>query len=889
MSLTLVTGPIGSGKTTKLLERFAAALQRGKALYIVPHESNARDLRRVFLEKYASQGAALAGEAFLSFASFIRLLVPESLPLLRKSQVALRCHELLQQQELRHFEKTSLSFAVAHETASTLLTLKRNFVSPASLHRMLETCGGLKEFDLLNLFTCYQEEHDRRGFLDEGDLYEKAVQAIKGKKIPLGKAIFFDGFFPLSPTVEQIITCITTSHPDIDITLSLPSGKGIEKLTEEVTEAFAEITTRREQLSPPPFSSALIHVIKLRSPLEEAKFHMQELMGLPGDEIRDTVLCTAVHSDFALTLSFLAEGYPLQRLSPALARFFATHFRSLPYHASLPAFSHELQQNLRQDAAFHHWRKHLKDEGLRGPAARSLALLSILDDILTSSLNTNEHIGPLISRRLFIDFLHQELRDATASDHLFAELPCRVRSLEHGLPSWATRLLIPEMCENKTPQYSTRLFFTEQDELGPAPNRLLATLFPEPSRALAIQHYQWQRMVAKAEQEVILSFAACDAKGKEQMPSSFLEGLGVPIFVGPQFISTPKKQNVVESLATRIAIEQERIHGSVVHPEFHGIISNPHAKQLVRDRFSRGHFSPSRLESYAECPMRFFIERVLGIEEEDELTHELKPNDRGTIIHTILEDFFQKHFTRFENVCLDPTSVSEARNIIASLVEAAFQKHSDLFNNTSLALRTFQRKDIQATVENVVMAELEMHRKLENPLIPKAFEWNFGSSEDSAFRLPVPDDVPALIQGRVDRIDVSKDGSSFLIIDYKTGRTIESLRNKIKNGEHFQIPLYTEAVRSLLLKNATPLGGLLYSVMVAEKKHGFVKKSLNGIHYELGNRSHSLLDEDQWEELSQTSMQKAGEIIALIRHGQFAPKEGKACQHCHFKNICRKE
>ena len=46
--------------------------------------------------------------------------------------------------------------------------------------------------------------------------------------------------------------------------------------------------------------------------------------------------------------------------------------------------------------------------------------------------------------------------------------------------------------------------------------------------------------------------------------------------------------------------------------------------------------SPTSLETYANCPFAYFLNRVIGIEALPEVEPNLSAGDRGTAIHTIL-------------------------------------------------------------------------------------------------------------------------------------------------------------------------------------------------------------------------------------------------------------
>lgn len=63
----------------------------------------------------------------------------------------------------------------------------------------------------------------------------------------------------------------------------------------------------------------------------------------------------------------------------------------------------------------------------------------------------------------------------------------------------------------------------------------------------------------------------------------------------------------------------------------------------VYKRATREPYSPSRLETYAECGFKFYMGRVLDIEEPDELTLEPDALERGEFIHDVFDQYYKAH------------------------------------------------------------------------------------------------------------------------------------------------------------------------------------------------------------------------------------------------------
>ena len=324
------------------------------------------------------------------------------------------------------------------------------------------------------------------------------------------------------------------------------------------------------------------------------------------------------------------------------------------------------------------------------------------------------------------------------------------------------------------------------------------------------------------------------------------------------------------------------------HLSYHGLIQDPEARKLLKERFTQECFSPSRLETYAECPMRFFFEKVLGLKPEEEITPEVQPKDRGTIIHALLECFYRDYRNLFSAALTDASKEKEISALLDQLLDEVFLQHDHLLQQSAPALRPFERKAIRKVIEKTLFLELETARALSTPLLPSHCEWIFGTEHVKPLSLSLENDDDILIQGRVDRIDVSHDGSSFLIVDYKTGKSIESIRKKIEDGLHLQIPLYIAAVQKLLLPHASALGGLLFAVMKGEKTSGMLKKEHNEKSFSLSSRSRALISEEEWEDLLETSFKYTRDYVTAIRNGNFSHLTSEPCKYCTFAQACRR-
>ena len=58
-------------------------------------------------------------------------------------------------------------------------------------------------------------------------------------------------------------------------------------------------------------------------------------------------------------------------------------------------------------------------------------------------------------------------------------------------------------------------------------------------------------------------------------------------------------------------------------------------------------FSPSSLTNYIRNPLQFYMQRILRINEADEVEENIAVNTLGTIIHNALEELYTPYLNQF--------------------------------------------------------------------------------------------------------------------------------------------------------------------------------------------------------------------------------------------------
>lgn len=910
MLVELFHGPINSGKTTRLLGAFAETLARGAGMFVVPAESVAVEIRRRLIETAAA--SAIIGDAVIAMPRFVEKLARAHRAVIGATETALLVHSLLHSRRLKYFRAQKASIGIARQFTAAILALKKNGVGPARLREILSTRGSLKENDLLCVFEDYENEKEKLGIFDDGDLTNLAIKNLRaGRADMLSKIelICFDEFFGFAPGEISLIAALKKTKPRARILISHAAPATGEELFASYLKrgiaAVKKIADKSVDCGEGKNPNAEVDVVSAISPLEEARMALDaisnaiEKTSATAEDIAVALKPRGSFPDWlieeAKTAGFVEDHVNLTRaaLAPAIQKLMSPAVVDIwPEEASASEYAKLAAEFLRRKKIPDDW----IDELAKSPAdridiARSLAAAATIESLVEKFATADSYLKLKPLRRESFARLMRDtiLNESVSYGHLNHSLPFRIVPFESGIVFPAKLTIIPQMVEGSIPRIeSERMFFSEADRFSPEPDPVIDEIFPTQEDSLAAESFAFETFVRKCTGKLLLTHSIISGGGTETSPSSFLTAYPeariatAPVPV-PRAARSPEFCERAKELAE---IEEERLSGEAVHKSYHGILCADMPREIVSKRYTKKTLSPTGLERYAKCPFLFFAEKVLGLKPREEETPEIQPKDRGTIVHAILETFYATAAEEFKAAVGDGKKEKQLEATLDKIIERVFRDHKEIVSHMAAGLRPFQRSAIRMMALQVIRLELSETRRLKKSLIPKIHEWEFGGELKNTLVIPVENEPDALISGRVDRIDTDADGKNFLVVDYKTGK-VDSVKGDIAKGLHLQLPLYVEAVRLFLLPDAKPLGGLLIAVLQAEKKHGFVRKEFNSIHYDVG-RAHSAMNDEAWDEAIKSAMKAAARHTSNIRHGNFPAKpEDKCMRHCEYEEVCR--
>jgi RecB family exonuclease len=213
--------------------------------------------------------------------------------------------------------------------------------------------------------------------------------------------------------------------------------------------------------------------------------------------------------------------------------------------------------------------------------------------------------------------------------------------------------------------------------------------------------------------------------------------------------------------------------------------------------------SPSRLETWAACPFRYFLQSVLRLGERDdpERVVEISAADRGTLVHAVLERFLAEVLERpaaSQPAPAEPWSEAD-RDRVAAIAEEEFAgvEARGLSGRPLHWRRT--KVEVLADLDEFLSRD-DAHRAA-GGLRPAQVELAFGLGGAPALTVPLADGQRALtFRGKIDRVDVDESGRA-VVLDYKTGRgdKYEELADDpVRAGETLQLGIYAEAAKAAL-------------------------------------------------------------------------------------------
>ena len=226
--------------------------------------------------------------------------------------------------------------------------------------------------------------------------------------------------------------------------------------------------------------------------------------------------------------------------------------------------------------------------------------------------------------------------------------------------------------------------------------------------------------------------------------------------------------------------------------------------------------SISKLESYKRCPFSYYLKYALKLSDRTEL--KLEKLDTGTLMHDIIDDFFE--LLKEKNVSVKELEDEDIQKIVEEILNNKLQlKQNYIFN--SIPKYVVLTKRLKKVVIRAVKYIINTLKYSDFRVLGTEIE--FGSNKQyEPIKIKLENGKCVEIIGKIDRVDIAenKDGRYIRIIDYKS--SIKSIDlNEVVAGIQIQLLTYLDAVSK---NENADLAGVLYfnliePIIKAKNKH----------------------------------------------------------------------
>ncbi len=292
-----------------------------------------------------------------------------------------------------------------------------------------------------------------------------------------------------------------------------------------------------------------------------------------------------------------------------------------------------------------------------------------------------------------------------------------------------------------------------------------------------------------------------------------------------------------------------------------GILSSAEAQAALAKNYGLDHsaISASRLETFALCPLRYFYRYVLHltVTPDPEKIVQLQSSDRGNLMHDILEKTLVRGLAEGWTASRD---LEQGLKTLEEEKASAFHRFETEGVPGAPALWHWEKEQMTRDLTGVLKEVLE-----DPDWTPFAFEVAFGG-KDSEVVFPLANGQKLKLQGRMDRVDVSADGSELRVVDYKTGSSAGTKNDSVKDGTKLQLPFYLWALRHLYPEKVSHQA--LYDFITRKGDHKKVR-----------------FDTDKAGRVEPVLEQVLSTVAEGVQKGLF-PSVGEACDHCDYRRLC---
>ncbi|MDD2715882.1 MAG: PD-(D/E)XK nuclease family protein [Candidatus Wallbacteria bacterium] len=315
--------------------------------------------------------------------------------------------------------------------------------------------------------------------------------------------------------------------------------------------------------------------------------------------------------------------------------------------------------------------------------------------------------------------------------------------------------------------------------------------------------------------------------------------------------------------------EQEKVSGrlsaSVFEQAFPVRLKKDTGLKIFKDEImktlSNMTFSPSKVDTYLNCPLSFYFKYLAHFRD---LAEESQAVALGSLVHTILE----RLFTGVKN--LNHQEIRRLQDILPRIIDTAYSENYPILEGEIL----IGKKLVEKRLEDLLKLESRRFSEIPGRLVGLEHEIR-GEFPHGGLRF----------QGKLDRVE--KQGFTLRIIDYKTGN-VDFLKPRIREIlesdspisertemkrliRSFQLPLYLHLIREE--ETASDLDACWFAIKQVELVSIFGKTN--------PKEKEELLDR-----ILDSCRQLTAEMLDPETPFENQCRDAKECGSCSFRHLC---
>lgn len=280
--------------------------------------------------------------------------------------------------------------------------------------------------------------------------------------------------------------------------------------------------------------------------------------------------------------------------------------------------------------------------------------------------------------------------------------------------------------------------------------------------------------------------------------------------------------------------------------------------------------SPSAILTYMDCPLQFYFKYVAGLEEEEEVTEEIRPDTLGSIFHDAIAKLYEMHIEENGSEVTEE-SLKALHDKIDEALDHGFKK------NFSSDLENLQGRNL--LIRSIIARQLASVLERDSQEVPFNLLLVEKGHYEASFPVEINQDkYQVWLIGIIDRLD-EKDGIK-RVLDYKTGKIhynksqgVPDFFTNSGNKTAFQLMWYGYVYNRNFPKDAIKLGA--YPLKEMNQPVNFLFK---------GNT----LDEDSIGYFEEGLKEQLNSLFDPdIPFKQTTDR--KVCEQCPYNKICHRQ